>query len=46
MKYANDFDDEIGAKSFVDSLTIDYKKTLNDYKYKLTEEVRRQAISH
>jgi hypothetical protein len=32
-------------KSFVDILTIDYRKTLNDYKNKMMEDARRKAVS-
>ncbi|TNV86840.1 hypothetical protein FGO68_gene5590 [Halteria grandinella] len=37
--------DDSGMKSFVDILTIDYRKTLNDYKNKMMEEARRKAVS-
>ncbi len=33
----------ISAKSFVDCLTIDYRKTLNDYKIKIMEDMRKKA---
>lgn len=36
---------DMGMKSFVDILTIDYRKTLNDYRNKLMEGARNQAIS-
>jgi DNA-binding ferritin-like protein (Dps family) len=36
---------DTGIRSFVDTLTIDYKKTLNDYRNKLMEEVRKKAVS-
>ena len=37
---------DYGAKSFVDILTIDYRKTLNDYKNRLMEDVRKKAVSN
>lgn len=45
MKYPSNFDDQIGARTFVDNLTIDYKKTLSEYKSKLLEEARNRTIS-
>jgi hypothetical protein len=36
---------DLGMKSFVDILTIDYRKTLNDYKNKLMQGVRDKAVS-
>ena len=38
--------DDSGMKSFADILTIDYRKTLNDYKNKLMENVRKKAVSN
>lgn len=35
---------DAGVKSFVDTMTIDYRKTLNDYKNKLMDEIRKKAI--
>ena len=32
-------------KSFADIMTIDYRKTLNDYKNKMMEDIRRKAVS-
>jgi hypothetical protein len=32
-------------KSFVDILTIDYRKTLNDYKNKIMDDIRKKTVS-
>ena len=36
----------VAALSFVDTLTIDYKKTLSEYRNKLLESARRSTLSH
>lgn len=47
MEVLNDLppNKDLGMKSFVDILTIDYRKTLNDYKNKLMQGVRDKAVS-
>lgn len=36
---------DLGVKSFVDTLTIDYRKTLNEYKNKIMADQRKKTMS-